>query len=159
MHFQVASIQADCSNYKNEKMNKKFVFRIKSKISSPYHPYVVLHGDWLEGRVARGDLLTLVKGKARHPLRISAVCIAEGPGKLVLACGGAQESVRIAKTGDLLVACTSDDFKARLQAEVEAMTDKEYDDYLANQNSHHRRAQDALIRSLDFIEQAAQMRG
>lgn len=140
-------------------MNKKFKFRITSKISSPYHPYVVLHGDWLEGRVARGDLLTLVKGEARHPLSISAVCLADRPGKLVLACGVAQESVRIAKTGDLLVACTSDDFKTRLQAAVESMTDKEQDNYLANDESHHRRAQDALVRGLDFIEQAAQMQG
>lgn len=140
-------------------MNKKFKFRITSKISSPYHSYVVLHGDWLEGRVARGDLLTLVKGKARHPLSISAVCLADRPGKLVLACGVAQESVRIAKTGDLLVACTSNDFKARLQAAVESMTDKKQDNYLANEEFHHRRAQDALVRGLDFIEQAAQMKG
>lgn len=154
MHFQVAIIQDNYSNYK--KMNKKFEFRIKSKISSPYSPYVVLYGDWLEGRVARGDLLTLVKGKARHPLRISAVCIAEGPGKLVLACGGAQESVRIAKTGDLLVACTSEDFNSRSQA-VLSMTYKEHSDYLTTEEVHHRRAREALVRGLDFMEQAAQM--
>jgi hypothetical protein len=132
-------------------MYSKFEFKIISKISSPHHPYIVLYGDWLGGRVNRGDVLTLTRGKVRRPLHIHAVDIADSPGKLVLACGHAQESVRIATTGDLLVACLSNEYVSLSPMSI-SMTSEAEDVYIATEEAHYRRARNSLACSLASLK-------
>lgn len=139
-------------------MNNKFEFVISRKLSFLNDGLVVIHGEWLGGRVARGDVLTLLQGKKRLPLYISAVDIAEGPGKLVLACGVAQESVRVAKSGDRLVSSDAVSFKAS-SLPVVLRTVKEEKAHSTAAELHHLKARQILADSLWEIALLTDMAG
>ncbi|MEO7127448.1 MAG: hypothetical protein ABI040_01045 [Rhodoferax sp.] len=111
-------------------MNNKFEFKISSKLQYTSKGLVVLHGNWLGGRVARGSIVSLVQGNEKYPLHILAVDLGEGPGKLALACGGAQASSQIAKKGDRLVGAEDGEFDEldATDALTSAMTEEQQDE-------------------------------
>ena len=127
-------------------MNNKFEFKISSRFHYPRDGLIVLQGEWLGGRVARGDCLTLLQGIKKLPCHINAVDIAEGPGKLVLACGHAQDSARLATIGDKLV--SSEPGCMKTTAPKVFMTEKDEEAHWVIEEKNHRRAREVLLRCL-----------
>jgi len=74
------------------------------------------------------------------------VDISEGPGKLVLACGHAQDSATLAKIGDMLV--SSEPGWMKTTAPKTFMTEKEEDAHWVIEEKNHRRAREVLLRCL-----------
>lgn len=127
-------------------MNNKFEFKILARFHYPRDGIIVYEGAWLGGRVARGDCLTLLQGIKKLPCYINAVDIAEGPGKLVLACGHAQDSAKLAKIGNILV--SSEPSWIKTTAPETFMTEREEDAYWVIEENNHRRAREVLLRCL-----------
>ncbi len=80
--------------------------------------------------MSSGSIVSLVQGNEKYPLHILAVDLGEGPGKLALAFGHAQASLRIAKKGDRLVGADDGEFDEldATDALTSAMTEEQQDE-------------------------------
>ncbi|OOG58017.1 hypothetical protein [Polaromonas sp. C04] len=130
-------------------MNERFEFKITGKVHYAKEGLIVLHGDWLGGRVARGDVVTLEHRKESLPLYINAVDHGVGPGKIALACGHAQASLRAAKKGDRLVSRDFGGLETTTTWVVGRAAEKQEDALSAIQDAAHRRACEVLARSVE----------
>lgn len=131
-------------------MKNKFELRILSKIVCPANGLVVLHGEWLGGRVGRNSCVLLVKGEKIYPLHIVAVVLGNSPGQLALACGYAQESSRLASKDDMLVEeqiCRNES-TVRTTALLGRMTPKQEDAFWAARTERYLAATQLLELSL-----------